>query len=262
MPEETTEETEYDDDFIKRLTFKWGEGFLSPGGVDEVQELVGRLDLAGKSVLDFGCGLGGADIALVEHHRASTVVGVDIDAGLIARAQGFAARKGLSDDVRFQKVDPGPLPFADQSFDTVVSKDVILHIADKLALYRDFARVLRPGGWIAISDWLKAEGECSELISYFQHDLGLSVTFQTIDEAIQVLGQAGFDKIEAVDRHLWFKDLARRELEQICGPRRREFVEMAGEENVAISIAANKRLVEVADTAELRPTHLRAQWLG
>ncbi len=122
--------------------------------------------------------------------------------------------------------------------------------------------MLQPGGWIAISDWLKAEGECSELIGYFQHDLGLSVTFQTIDEAVQVLGQAGFDKIEPVDRHHWFKDLTRRELEQICGPRRREFVEMAGEENVVISITANKRLVEVADTGELRPTHLRAQWLG
>ena len=54
----------------------------------------------------------------------------------------------------FQLVEPGPLPFADQSFDAVFTKDAIVHIPDKPPFYREVLRVLRPGGLFVGSDWL------------------------------------------------------------------------------------------------------------
>ena len=49
---------------------------------------------------------------------------------------------------------PGPLPFADASFDIVFSKDALLHVPDKDALFAEIFRVLKPGGVFAASDWM------------------------------------------------------------------------------------------------------------
>ena len=258
----TDADSEYDDGFIARLEFKWGEGFLSPGGPDEVRAMVAGVPVAGRDVLDFGCGAGGVDMVLAGELGARSVTGVDIDAGLVARATALAEARGLADRVRFVGTRPGPLPFADASFDLVVSKDAILHVPDKPALYADFARVLRPGGWLAVSDWLKAEGECAALERYFAEDLGLTVVFQTLAGAAEVLAGAGFVAIETADRHDWFRAVARREYEALAGPRRAAFVAAVGEANAAASLAGNARLVEVAETGELRPGHLRGRLPG
>ena len=58
---------QYAKDFTDALQFMWGEGFLSPGGPEEVAEMVAGIDLGGRRVLDIGSGLGGVDIALRLH---------------------------------------------------------------------------------------------------------------------------------------------------------------------------------------------------
>ena len=66
--EETTEhDNEYDDAFVARLELLWGEGFLSPGGAQEVAELLSGFDLKSKRVLDIGCGIGGGLILIADH---------------------------------------------------------------------------------------------------------------------------------------------------------------------------------------------------
>jgi phosphoethanolamine N-methyltransferase len=255
------EDTEYGADFIARLEFKWGKGFLSPGGANEVHEIVKGIQIDGRKVLDFGCGLGGADLVLAGECNAGSVVGLDIDAGLISKARTLAKECGLEDKVQFVKSEPGPLQFDDRSFDVVFSKDAILHIDDKRWIYEEFARLLVSGGSLAVSDWLKAEGECSALHSFFSDDLGLSIVFQTMDEIRDLLSSIGFSEIETVDRHEWYRELAKWELEQMSGPRREEFVRESGEENLQAAIIANQELVSVVNSGELRPTHVRARWL-
>ena len=49
----------YPPDFVTGLQMQWGAGFLSPGGPEEVTEILKTVDVAGKSVLDIGCGVGG-----------------------------------------------------------------------------------------------------------------------------------------------------------------------------------------------------------
>ncbi len=76
----TTEETaqhhdEYDDAFVARLELLWGDGFLSPGGAEEVAKLLSGFDLTGKRVLDIGCGIGGVDLLLAGKHGAASVLG-------------------------------------------------------------------------------------------------------------------------------------------------------------------------------------------
>ena len=69
MSEQATQE--YDDDLMALLEAIWGEGFMSPGGVDEVDRYLDGIDLHDRSVLDIGCGLGGIDVHLVRRHGAA-----------------------------------------------------------------------------------------------------------------------------------------------------------------------------------------------
>ena len=56
---------EYTDDFVSGLEWMWGEGFMSPGAEEEIAVMLADLPIANKTVLDIGCGIAGADIALV-----------------------------------------------------------------------------------------------------------------------------------------------------------------------------------------------------
>lgn len=140
--------------FTDALQFMWGKGFLSPGGPEEVAEMVRGIDLRGKLVLDIGSGLGGVDILLVREHGAKEVVGIDVEPQLIDEARHNVQAAGLEDRIRFDLVEPGPLPFADESFDVVFTKDAMVHIADKAALYKEVLRVLKKGGIFTGADWI------------------------------------------------------------------------------------------------------------
>ena len=101
------------------------------------------------AVLDFGCGDGRLLGALAERlHPDSQLTGLDGGAREIARAeQAWPA-------IRFEHarfVDS--FPFGDASFDLLISVDTIECIADRQALLRECARVLKPGGRILVSHW-------------------------------------------------------------------------------------------------------------
>ncbi len=113
----------YGDDLIGMLEVVWGEGFLSPGGPDEVDRVVAGAPIAGARVLDIGCGVGGVDRHLVVAHGAAHVTGIDVEDTVLATARQRAARDGLDDRLEFVRVEPGPLPFDDACFDVVFSKD-------------------------------------------------------------------------------------------------------------------------------------------
>ncbi len=66
-------EPEYDDTAIRFLEALWGEGYLSPGGPDEVDRVVEGLPLQGKTILDIGCGSGGITLHLVASHGAADI---------------------------------------------------------------------------------------------------------------------------------------------------------------------------------------------
>lgn len=80
---------------IGMLEAVWGEGFLSPGGPEEVARLVAGTDFVGRSVLDIGCGAGGIDIALVRNHGAGYVCGIDVEDTVLAHARALIGREGL-----------------------------------------------------------------------------------------------------------------------------------------------------------------------
>lgn len=145
---------EYDDTAIRFLESLWGDGYLSPGGPEEVDRVVEGLSLRGKTILDIGCGSGGITLHLVERHGAAYATGFDVERPVIATARRRAASRGLAGRTSFIQAPPGRLPFADHAFDVVFSKDALLHVPDKDALFAEVFRVLKPGGVFAASNWM------------------------------------------------------------------------------------------------------------
>src|SRR6185312_2067543 len=76
-------EPEYDDTAIRFLEALWGEGYLSPGGPDEVDRVVEGLPLAGKTLLDIGCGAGGVTLHLASKHGLAHATGYDVEKPVI-----------------------------------------------------------------------------------------------------------------------------------------------------------------------------------
>jgi SAM-dependent methyltransferase len=101
-------------------------------------------DLAGKRVLDIGCGLGGKTVAYAE--AKARVTGVDLSAENIARCSVFARAHGV--EATFAAGDAERLPFAAGTFDAVIANDSLEHFADPERALGEFARVLAPGGSI------------------------------------------------------------------------------------------------------------------
>ncbi len=258
-PEETSlHHNEYDDAFVARLELLWGEGFLSPGGAEEVAKLLSGFDLTGKRVLDIGCGIGGVDLLLVGEHGAASVLGIDVEDPLLERARAKASEAGCEGRIDYLLVRPGPLPFEGASFDVVFSKDAMIHIPDKPALFADVWRVLRPRGAFIASDWLQSvEGRGSPEMTNLGEALGLTFNLATPEEMATAMEVAGFRDIVLRDRSPWYRALVQEEQTRIKGELRGRAIRAMGREKYENWVAARETLMTAADKGYLRPTHLR-----
>ena len=144
----------YPKEVILFLEELWGDGFLSPGGPEEVECLPAGMDLGGRTVVDIGSGGGGITRLLADRYGAARVIGLDVEATMVAHARVKVERAGLQDRIEIRRVEPGPMPLPGASVDIVFSKDSTIHIPDKEALAADAFRVLKSGGWFVASDWL------------------------------------------------------------------------------------------------------------
>jgi SAM-dependent methyltransferase len=108
--------------------------------------------VAGRVVLDIACGEGYGSALLARH--AARVTGADIAPAAIAHAR---ARYSSCANLEFREADCAALPFADASFDVVVSFETLEHIRAQQTFLDEMRRVLRPGGFVVISCPNKAE---------------------------------------------------------------------------------------------------------
>lgn len=105
----------------------------------------------GDLALDLGCGIGGPARWLATQ-RGCSVVGLDLTEVYCRSARELSARVGLEKQTRFVCANGLALPFADAGFDLVWTQHAAMNIADKAKLYREVARVLKPGGRFGLYD--------------------------------------------------------------------------------------------------------------
>ncbi|MDZ7841856.1 MAG: methyltransferase domain-containing protein [Gammaproteobacteria bacterium] len=253
-------DAEYDEQSISFLETLWGEGYLSPGGPEEIRAVLDGTDLRGLKVLDIGCGSGGITLSLAEDYGATRVTGLDVEAPVLARARRRAVERGLDDRVDFIQVEPGPLPFPADSFDVVFSKDSIIHIPDKEALFADVMRILVPGGRLLASDWMIAHDDepSPEMKRYIEQE-GLSFAMASPDRYRRALEAAGFTDVELHNRNPWYVDVARGELAALQGDLYEKAAAAAGREIVDHNIDTWRAMLTVLETGEHCPHHLRGR---
>jgi arsenite methyltransferase len=106
----------------------------------------------GEDVLDVGCGAGLDSLVAAQMvGPAGSVTGIDMTPEMLAKARASADELG-SGNVRLVEGEAEQLPFADESFDVVISNGVVDLIPDKEAVFSELHRVLRPGGRIQLAD--------------------------------------------------------------------------------------------------------------
>ena len=115
---------------------------------------VERLPLApGMEVLDVCCGMGGSALPAAERVGSSGhVVAVDLAQNLLDKGARRTVERGLT-NIEFRRGDLERLPFADQSFDAVICVFGIFFVPDLEGAVRGLWRLVRPGGYLAITIW-------------------------------------------------------------------------------------------------------------
>ena len=250
---------EYGETFVAGLEWMWGEGFLSPGGEAEVARIVAGAPIDGARVLDVGCGLGAVDVLLVERFGAAHVTGIDVEAPLVARAAARVEAAGLADRISINIVSPGPFPFQDAAFDVVFSKDSMIHIPDKRALYMDIHRVLAPGGWMVLSDWFGNGREPTPAMREWLDVVGLTFKLESIEASAALVEACGFTDVEWRDRNAWYAQVIEDEIATLTGDNYPRLVERLGPEAAAQRLDSTTKKKHIVDGGELCPGHLRAR---
>ena len=202
-----------------------GQGFAGPptaddlfefdqdhyGGLAAVDALARRAGVGEASrILDLCAGLGGPARFLASR-RGSSVVALELHAG---RAAGAARLNRLVKQTRVSVVraDATSLPFTAGAFDSCLSQEALLHVADKPAVLRECHRVLGPAGRLAFTDWIAfpslADRERQRLWEWMA-----ATTLQTLDSYRLLLGHAGFTAVEAEDLSGEWRAIVRRRIE-------------------------------------------------
>ena len=142
-----------DDSPAARTRHTWTVGDyarIAEGFATGAAGFVHRLGLArDERVLDVACGTG--NLALPAARLGAVVTGLDIAPSLLEQARRTAGAEGLA--ISFDEGDCTAMPYADASFDTVMSMFGAMFAADQAAAATELLRVCRPGGRIALANW-------------------------------------------------------------------------------------------------------------
>ena len=168
-------------------------GCGNPVAVAELRE--------GETVLDLGSG-GGIDVLLSARRVGPTgrAIGVDMTDEMLTLARRNAADAG-ADNVEFRKGTIEALPLDDASVDVVISNCVINLASDKTAVFREIARVLRPGGRMGVSDVVADDLLTPEQRAERGSYVGCIAGALSFREFRQGLQQVGLTDVELVPTH-------------------------------------------------------------
>ncbi len=200
---------------------------LSPLDHFHVRGLESTLELANElgaqptdEVLDIGSGLGGPARLLTGETRCR-VIGIDLTAVYVDIANQLTLRCGMEAQVQFVLADALDLPFEAGRFDKAWTQHVAMNIEDKASLYKEVARVLKPGGVFALYDVMQGPVTPIHFPVPWASQPHLSFLAKP-DDVVGWLRDAGFEVRTVVDKTQealdWFKNVASQPPDRMTNP--------------------------------------------
>jgi len=178
----------YESDWIRLLL---GDSF-HPGGTDLTGRLGKLMDLQRHyRLLDVASGRGASALYLAGRFGCE-VVGIDYSKESVSVANDLATEAGHAGSVRFEAGDAEALPFADNSFDALICECAFCTFPKKQRAAEEFARVLKPGGQIGLSD-LTRTGPIPKQLANLQAWIACVADALPAKEYVAVLAGAGLE---------------------------------------------------------------------
>ncbi|HOZ49337.1 MAG TPA: class I SAM-dependent methyltransferase [Candidatus Hydrogenedentes bacterium] len=185
---------------------------------DVNQAFVDRLvELAGDGphvvALDLGTGPGDIPIRLLRARPQWRVCAIDASFPMLRFGRSAAERPARP---RFVLSDAKRLPFADATFDVVLSNSILHHINDVAPFWNEVRRIARPGGFVLLRDLFRPESEAAAhrivetysgresalLKEEFFRSLLAAYTAEEVREQVQAAGLGALDVVRVTDRHM------------------------------------------------------------
>jgi len=167
-------------------------------GVEATQEMAESLSIAATDhILDVGSGIGGPARYLARRFSCR-ITGIDLTPEFCEVARHLTRLLQMDDAVRFEVGNALAMPFADATFDGAYSMNVSMNIADKQALYREIRRVLKPGGWLMLSEIAKGPGAAMDYPTPWARTAQASF-LATPEDTVRSLEEAGFEVVNHRD---------------------------------------------------------------
>ena len=148
---------------------------------------------AGDAILDIGSGLGGPARSVAERFGCS-VTGIDLMPEFCEVARHLSRVLGFDKKTAFEVADATSMPFEAGSFDGAYSMNVSMNIAAKAAFYAEVHRVLKPGGWLVLSEVARGTGPEVDYPTAWAAS-GEASHLCTMDETAAGLKAAGFEVV-------------------------------------------------------------------
>lgn len=162
------------------------------GGLDATRDLAELAGIDARTrVLDAGSGLGGPARYLANAYGCQ-VTGVDLTPSFVQLANFLAAQTGLADLTHFEVGDLRALRFPDRGFDVIWTQHVVMNIRDRAEVYREFHRLLAPGGRLVFFDVFAPDEKPALTFPVPWAESPQTSFLFTQAETIQALAAAGF----------------------------------------------------------------------
>jgi len=204
---------QYSQNGILRYEKIFGPNYVSVGGESTTANFCRQMGLKeNQKVLDVGCGLGGSAFYMAKHYGVS-VYGVDLAKNMIqiANEKRMKMTPSVHHQCQFHVADATTMDYPENFYNVVYSRDTILHIEDKLSLFKLFHKSLKPGGVLFITDYCNgATANHSEHFKEYVKQRGYVLT--TVEEYGEVLEKAGFGDVQANDVTDYFIQVSGNEL--------------------------------------------------
>ncbi len=155
----------------------------------------------GDHVLDVGAGYGAGAVIYAKRCQPASIIGIDITPVRIEEGKKYVAGHGLSDVIDLRIDSATAMSFADASFDKLVSVECAFHFDTRKDFLREAARVLKPGGTLALTDMIPRRGVDPASYMRGEKTLNSGVCLDNIDNAYDadayaaILREVGFEAV-------------------------------------------------------------------